>query len=110
MLVHATLCRLHPHVGEKTRKMKQKSSGVSPRFTHHQILPRAAACIQKYVTAISPEAINAANRVKSPRTMQAPNTTSITPAAPNRLMSSTVPPLGPTPPNHPKIFAAPCEK
>src|SRR5512146_2862094 len=54
--------------------------------------------------------MNASGRVNRPRTMHAPHTVSMTPAIPNRLISSAAPPLGPTPPNHPSSFCAPCEK
>src|SRR5512144_228792 len=54
--------------------------------------------------------MNASGLVNRPRTRHEPHTTSMTPAAPNRLISSAVPPLGPTPPNHPSSFCAPCEK
>ena len=85
------------------------------RIEHHQFaavlppqdLPAAAGGIQKYATAISPEAMNAAQRVPKPMVISAPQINSILPAAPKRLIISTVPPSGPKPPSQPSIFCAP---
>jgi 7-cyano-7-deazaguanine synthase len=95
-----------PHAANASQ-MKQYSITTSPWFCHHQMLPLPAAWIQKYATAISPEAMKAARCVNSPITISAPHTTSITPAAPNRLASCTVPWSGPMPPNQPNSFCAP---
>ncbi len=86
----------------KSNQMSEYSITVSPRLAHHQIEPLPPEWIQKYATAISPDAMNATQRVPNPSTSRAPPTSSIVPATPKRLISSTVPPFGPKPPEPPQ--------
>jgi hypothetical protein len=69
------------------RKPKQYSRVASPLFSIGQKLPagpsRGGQCFQKYATAISPEAMKAAIRVKKPTVINSPATSSIRPAHQN---------------------------
>ena len=61
-------------------------------------------CCQKYATAISPEAMNAAMRVKTPTVISNPSTSSIRPANQNGQVPTGIA----APSGQPNSFIVPC--